>query len=156
MATHTARVHVSSRNNLGQWAKQLEHAGSDTVQDMVDEGAKLSRAMAPTGEKFDRRTLTLKDSIRTQMHGRTNGSWYSVARHALPVEKGARAHLIVGDPFVKFFWERMGRMWIPGLFGEPDVIHHPGNQAQPFLQPALSIVMSKWRSIANRHYGAIR
>ena len=148
----TVKAHVAARNNLGQFISDIERAGEATVRQMVEEGAKLSRAQAPVGVKHDRRTVPLKDSIFTQMHGRTNGSWFSVARHALAIEKGARAHLIVGDPFMKFFWEAAGRMWIPGLYGEPDIINHPGNEAQPFMEPALVQVMSRWRSIAGRFY----
>jgi hypothetical protein len=152
VAQYEARAHVASRNNIGQFTRHVKRAGEGTVEEMVEEGARLSRAFAPTGVKHDRRTLPLKQSIITKMHGRTNGSWGSVARHALPIELGARPHLIIGDPFVKFFWEAAGRMWVPGLFGEPDIINHPGNDAQPFLRPALANVMKRWRTIAARYY----
>lgn len=153
MSQVKAEIHVASRNRLGQFIREVETAGALTAADMIDEGAKLSRALAPVGTKTDLRTIPLKESIYTQMRSRTSGFWGSSARHALPIEKGARPHFITGNPvFARFFWEEMGRFWIPGLFGEPDIVSHPGNEAQPFLKPALDIVMSKWRQIARRRY----
>jgi hypothetical protein len=153
VATYNAKVHVKSQNNLGQFTRDIKRAGQGTVEEMVKEGANLSRALAPEGHKHDRRTLPLKQSIIWKMHGRTNGSWGSVARHALAQELGNRGgYPIVGDLFLQFFWENAGRNWVPGLYGEPDIVIHPGHGKQPFLEPALTILMTRWQQIARRHY----
>jgi hypothetical protein len=88
----------------------------------------------------------LKDSISAEMLSRTSGQWKATARHALPQEFGAGPHEITGD--VSFFWESEGRMWNPG----DNMIHHPGNPAQPYLRPAYKIISGKLLSIMKRFY----
>lgn len=151
MAKVTAEVNVSARNRLGQFIRECEMAGELTVKDMIDMGAEESRRQAPVGVKHDRRSIPLQQSIVTQMFNRTNGRWVALARHALFVEKGTRPHQIISSKF-KFFWENAGRMWIPGLFQDPDVINHPGTEPQPFLEPAFNKVMLRWREVAKRRY----
>lgn len=151
MATYKAEVNVSARNSLGQFIRQIEDAGHDTVEDLIEMGAAEARRQAPRGTRHDRRTIPLADSIFTRMFSKNDGMFGSSARHALPQETGAKPHIIVSDKF-NFFWENAGRMWIPGLFRNPDIINHPGNPPQPFLRPAFNLVMSRWREIARRHY----
>lgn len=137
---------VITRNNLGQFARDCERAAGESVKDMIEEGAELSRGFAPTGHKGDPRTVTLKAGMYTKMLSRTQGIWGNMARHALPIETGAAPHEIPGN--VSFFWEREGRMWIPGT----NIINHPGNAAQPFLRPAYRIIARKSTDIMRRHY----
>ena len=151
MAAVKAEVHVAARNGLGQFIKECEVAGGLTVQDMVDMGAAESRRQAPVGHKHDRRSIPLRESIHSEMTGRTSGRWVATARHAMFVEKGTGPHEIVSSHF-SFFWENAGRMWIPGLFQTPDIINHPGTPAEPYLEPAYHKVMARWRALARRHY----
>lgn len=148
---HKAEVNVSARNHLGQFIRECEMAGNQTVKDMIEMGAEEARRQAPVGHRHDRRTVPLRDSIFTFMFNRTNGMFGSSARHALPQETGARPHVIISDKF-SFYWENAGRMWIPGLFQDPDIINHPGNPPQPFLRPALNKVLAQWRGVAKRNY----
>jgi hypothetical protein len=137
---------VTARNGLGQFIRDCEQAAEYTVRDAIEEGAKLSRALAPSGTKPDPRTVPLKDSITSAMTSRTQGHWSSSARHALAIEKGASPHGIPGN--VSFFWENQGRWWTPGS----NVIQHPGNAAQPYLRPAYEVIMHRIMGIARRHY----
>jgi len=148
----TAEVNVTARNHLGQFIRAVELAGENTVKDMIEEGAKTSRRLAPVGHRHDRRSVPLRESIYTRMAGRTRGSWGASARHAMFVEHDTRPHLIPGNPTFGFYWESEHRDWIPGLFGEIDYVNHPGTQAQPFLQPALRKTLAKFRQIARRRY----
>lgn len=134
---------VSVRSSLGTFINDVERSTTRTVERAIEEGAAASRALAPVGEKVDKRTLPLRDSIFTRMEGPNRGYWYSVARHALPIEYGARAHPIIGSPHFQFYWDAAGRWWIPGLMGDPDFIMHPGNAAQPFLRPAYEAVIGR-------------
>lgn len=146
MAKVPLNMTVTHRNRWGQFAARYEHAGTQTVQDAVDEGARLSRSLAPVGGKPDPRTIPLRESIESTMDGATRGHWGSSARHAGPVEYGARPHLITA--MVRFFWESAGRMWTPG----DGWINHPGNRAQPFLRPAAEIIKRRMSEIARRNY----
>lgn len=137
---------VIARNNIGQFVRECEMAAQRTVEEAVERGANLSRAMAPIGPKPDPRTGKLKDSISSKMYGRTAGEWSCSARHALAIEKGAVRHDITG--WVNFFWENEGRAWEPG----PNTIDHPGNAAQPYLHPAYKIIMQQIMDIADRKY----
>lgn len=137
---------VIARNSFGRFIRECEAAGQKTVMEAVELGASLSRSLAPVGPKKDKRTVKLKDSISVKMLSSTSGVWVSSARHTLPIEKGATPHTISGD--VTFFWEKHDRMWNPGQ----NTINHPGNAAQPFLQPAYDIVSKQVIKIADKNY----
>jgi hypothetical protein len=139
---------VNHRGQWGRFAAHYEHAGTQTVKDAIEEGARLSRDLAPTGTKHDPRTIPLRQSIGTEMTSRTRGRWYASARHAAPIEYGARPHPITA--MVRFFWESAGRMWVPGL----GFINHPGNSAMPFMRPAYEIVSRRIADIARRRYSS--
>jgi hypothetical protein len=147
-----AKVHVAARNELGQFIRECEVAATGTVHEMVTDGEKISRRLAPRGSKQDSRTIPIRESMFSEMFGRTNGRWGARARHALFQEKGTSAHTMIGNPFFSFFWENAGRMWVPGLMGEIDIINHPGHGPQPYLEPALAIVAAKFPQIARRYY----
>lgn len=137
---------VVARSSFGRFIAAADRNASATVRDAIEDGANISRALAPVGTKHDYRTIPLKDSIETEMLSSTSGRWVARARHALPVERGAGPHLITKQ--VKFFWENMGRWWVPG----EGFINHPGNRAQPYLRPAYEIVTRRLMDIARRHY----
>jgi hypothetical protein len=143
---------VFARNRIGQFTDECSAAGEATVSDMIDEGADLSRSLAPVGHKLDKRDVPLKESIESEMLSRTSGIWYSISGHALPIETGARAHPIPGKPGLRFWWDKEGRMFLPAPHGRVTVVQHPGNAAQPFLRPAYEAIMSRWSAIAKRYY----
>lgn len=157
MAGLVAKSTVVARNDLGQFIRECELAARNTVEDAIEDGANLSRAMAPEGSKPDPRTVPLKASIKTRMFGRTKGEWGSSARHALAIEHGARPHPIPAN--VRFYWDKAGRMWMPPelyerVTGYPgaDPIEHPGNAAQPYLRPAYVQVMASMPARMRRYY----
>lgn len=137
---------VVARNNLGRFISEIESGGEQAVRDAIEQGAALSRDLAPVGVKPDKRTVPLASSIETVMSSRTSGYWRSFARHALPIEFGARPHPLPGN--VRFFWMEEGRWWKPGT----NTINHPGNQAQPFLRPAYEAVMGRVMENVKRRY----
>lgn len=146
MAGIAVSSHVIARNEMGRFIEDCKLAARQTVEDLVNEGADLSRALAPSGHKVDPRTTKLKASISSTMVSRTHGYWYAEARHAMAQEFGAGPHPIPGN--VSFLWEREGRWWIPGT----NTINHPGNPAQPYLRPAYQAVAPRAIAVANRYY----
>lgn len=141
---------VYARSDLGRFIAACKGGETAAVEELVSDGADLSRDFAPkdTGE--------LAASIGWVMLSATSGAWYATARHALPQEFGGSAHVITGNPSLHFFWEEQGRMWIPAsqLYGQPglvDVIHHPGNPPHPYLRPAYHVIMAKALSVLDRH-----
>lgn len=148
---------VVARNDIGRFISACETAAERTIEKAIKEGAELSRGLAPVGHKHDSRTIPLKDSIFTKMYGRTSGEWGASARHALSQEKGARPHVIVGDPDLSFYWEAKGRRFIPGAeyYQQPGLItlvNHPGNPAHPYLRPAYEIIQGRLMAIARGEY----
>lgn len=148
---------VVQRNSIGRFISECEAAAGYTIGDLIDEGAEMSKSMAPVGGKVDPRTPTLRAAMFSQQLSRTSGIWGNFARHALPIETGAAPHEIVGNPALGFFWEGKGRHWIPASLyyhvpGLIDVVNHPGNAAQPYLRPAYEVMMAKAMSVAKRHY----
>jgi hypothetical protein len=170
---------VIARDNFGRFLRECEIAGELTVQEAVEEGAKISKALAPRGKKKDTRSPTkLWRSIQPYMLTPTSGGWGSDHRAALPQEYGTRPHKIPGNPDLHFWWHRMGRYFVASRFyyfnydyyndeyfdirtGEsvgPErpmvqtVVRHPGHKAQPFLGPAYKIMMSRIMDIAKKHY----
>lgn len=131
---------------MGRFIARCEEAATATVKDLIEDGADLSREMAPVGVKDDPRTIPLAQSIETRMLSSTAGVWMATARHALPIELGAARHDITGN--VKFWWEREARWWKPG----DNIIDHPGNAPQPYLRPAYEIIMARAMQVARKHY----
>lgn len=142
---------VIARDSFGRFIAECQAAGPKTVRDMARDGAKLSKALAPVGHKPDPRSIPIRESIDWRSAG-TTGYWFATARHALFQELGAGPHTIMGSPFLRFFWEAAGRMWIPGLMGPQDIINHPGNPPQPYLRPAYEAIMAKAMAYARKYY----
>lgn len=142
---------VHKRNGIGQFISECSAAASASVDEMLDEGVNISREEAPKGVKHDPRG-SLEEGFFTHKLSRTSGVWGNDARHALPIELGAAPHVIEGSPYLHFYWEAAGRMWIPGLMGDTDIVNHPGNAAQPYLRPAYERVMARAMSIMRRYY----
>jgi hypothetical protein len=136
---------VIARDTFGRFIAQCELAGEEMMHDMAEDGAALSRTLAPKGTKKDPRTPHLRDSITASSSG-TSAHWEANARHALAQEKGGAPHPQTG--WASFFWEKEGRDWEPG----PNTISHPGNPAHPYLRPAYEIIMGRWMEYARRYY----
>lgn len=139
---------VIARDRWGRFQRNIENASSEAVRELIEEGMNISRAMAPVGQKHDKRTLPLRDSLFMVMETATRGYWGSSARHALHQEYGTDPHTIPGHPNLAFFWEAAGRNWIPASIyyntpGLQDMVNHPGHGAQPFLRPAYEIIRDK-------------
>lgn len=156
-----ARVAVSNqviyRSNKGQFLANINGGATRTVQRTIDRGVELSKGYAPIGRKPDERTVPLHAGFFTKMLSSTAGVWGNFARHALPIELGAGPHQIPGNPALRFYWEAMGRMWIPAeIFyqqpGLPDLVNHPGNAAQPFLRPAYEDIRHEVMAIARQEF----
>lgn len=166
---------VVARDEFGRFAAECNAATRDGIEDIVKDGAAASRRYAPVGTKVDTRPghIPLKRSIRYEARG-LRGEWYSVSKHALPQELGAAPHLIVGK--VRFFWTKANEwfVWNHPRFGPVGsgkryenwtpgggvTINHPGNPAQPFLEPAYEEVALHGGSIrrikaAYRRHGLI-
>jgi hypothetical protein len=143
---------VVVRDDFGRFISECLAASSRTVDQLLDEGIAISQGLAPVGHKVDRRSPPIHASFYKRKLSRTSGVWGNDARHALAQELGARPHPIVGSPYLLFYWERERRMWVPGLAGTPDIINHPGNEAQPFLRPAYEIVMNNAIETARRNF----
>lgn len=138
---------VIARNNMGRFLSRLELAGARTMEDIADEGVKLSRGLAPTRTdgREDRRTRSLQESFFTIVTP-NSAQWGNSARHAMPQETGSVPHPITGN--VTFWWVNEDRLWTPGK----NTIDHPGNPSRPYLRPAYVQVMSRYMEIARRHY----
>ena len=137
---------VVARNGLGRFIKECEQAAENSVQDLIEEGARTSREIAPVGKKDDPRSPHIKDSITSYMLSRTSGVWVCSARHALAVELGTVRHFQTGD--VGFFWDNADRWWSPG----ENMIDHPATAARPYLKPAYDKVVGDSTETLRRNY----
>lgn len=148
---------VYARNSLGRFISECEAAATGTVESLIENGADLARDFAPVGHKPDPRTIPLRESIGHALTSRTSGVVYATARHALVTEFGGAPHTIPGNPALSFYWENMGRWWVPAseFYNTPglaDVVNHPGSPAQPYLRPAYRAMMGMALPTADRHY----
>jgi hypothetical protein len=123
------------------------------VDEALDLGVRHAKAAAPVGSRPDLRSTPIRDSFYKQRTGVTSGYFGNFARHAGYQDRGTGPHIMIGNPTFQFFWENEGRMWIPGLFGEPDVIHHPGNPATHFMDAGNDAIRRNLVRIARKHYG---
>jgi hypothetical protein len=144
--------HVVLRDSFGRFKAAVGNAAADSIDEAIDLGERLSFERAPVGEKTDLRSVPLRSAFFKERTSRTQGYWGNAARHALFVEYGTVSHPIYGHPFLRFYWDNAGRNWVPGLFGTPDVVNHPGTPAEPYLRPAYDIVKSRLLDIMKRHY----
>lgn len=140
---------VVYRDDMGKFLAAVNKGVTAAVRETVEDGAKMSRRLAPSGSKHDPRTIKLKDSIEWYMTGATSGVWVATARHALPIEYGARPHPIKGKPDLLFWWDKEGRYFTPSH--RVDEVSHPGNAAQPYLRPAYEATMPKLLNALDKH-----
>jgi hypothetical protein len=143
---------VIVRNNFGRFIADVEGAATATVKEAAEQGVEISKSLAPVGVKPDPRSAPIMASFYIDVISRTSAVWGNTARHALFQELGTGPHTMIGNPYFHFFWQEAGRWWIPGLFGEPDIINHPGNDEQPYLRPAYRAVAARLLDIAKKHY----
>jgi hypothetical protein len=136
---------VIARDEFGRFIEACRIGGTETMRDISEKGAQLSRELAPIGKKPDPRGPRIVDSI-TSYYTSTTAHWQAATPWAIDQELGAGAHEIPGN--VSFFWEREGRMWHPG----DNTIHHPGNRPQPYLRPSYQAMMAQCLAIARTHY----
>lgn len=140
MAGFEISMHVSLRDEFGRFIAACDEAATKTVEDLIKQGAAMSRAMAPV------RTGSLSGSIESHMISSRSGVWGPHVKHAMPQEFGASPHPLPGN--VSFFWLEQGRMWEPGA----NEIRHPGNPPHPYLRPAYEAVMGNAISVAAANY----
>lgn len=146
-----ASARFVGRNNIGEFIRECELAARYTIEEIVMEGAEISRALAP------KRTGELAASIQGAVLSRTSGQWIATAPHALPQETGAEAHPIVGNPHLAFYWERAGRWFVPSevFYNLPMAItqvNHPGNPATRYLEKAYDNMKARAIGIADKYY----
>ncbi len=149
MPIYTTRV--VARNRFGQFIRDCEQAAENTVEDVVEEGAKVASGIAP------RRTGRLAASIKPFMLSRTSGVWGTNVKYAAPQEFGAGPHPI--SAYVNFYWDKMGRQWmtppryeqVTGMPGA-DPISHPGNPATGFMIGSFNAVKGRMVQIARARY----
>lgn len=133
-------MHVGLRDEMGRFIAACDEAATKTVEDLISQGAAMSRALAPVD------TGALSGSIESHMISSRSGQWGPHVKYAMPQEFGAGPHGLPGN--VSFFWENQGRMWKPG----PNEINHPGNPPHPYLRPAYEAVMGNAISVAAANY----
>lgn len=149
------QVHV--RNQFGRFMEACSLAAKETVEQIIEEGADMSRLLAPRGHKPDPRTIPIADSIESEMLSRTSGRWVARARHSMAQETGAVPHVIAGRPDLSFFWDEQGRWFVPAadFYGQPGLVttvNHPGNPPHPYLRPAYEAVRGRAVAIMRVHY----
>lgn len=147
----TASARFVGRNNIGEFIRECELAATATIEEIVTEGAIISRQLAP------RRTGALVASIEGAVLSRTSGQWIADTPYALAQELGASPHKITGNPHLAFYWEKAGRWFVPSevFYNLPMAItevNHPGNPAVHYLLQAYEAMTGRVMGIAQRHY----
>lgn len=151
MGTLVVSRQLTVRDRSGAFIADCAGAASKSIAEAIQQGAAISRSMAPV------KTGTLAGSIAPVQLSRTTGVWGTDIFYAMYQEKGAGPHEIPSR--VSFYWERMGRQWmwpetylIKTGFPGADPINHPGNPAQPFLEPAYDMMKHKLVRIMAKYY----
>lgn len=162
---------IFKRSSFGRFAAECDVAATKTVEDTIKLGAATSRSMAPASgynvASYSKKPgyVPLRRSIRTRMRGATSGEWYSIAPHALFIELGtAGSTRHMGK--ARFYWKGGLFVWNRPEFGPIGSgkdyenwdatgvwIRHPGNNANPFLEPAYDrVVKRQMLDIAKHNY----
>jgi HK97 gp10 family phage protein len=94
--------------------------------------AATAKELAPKGATSQlANSIAVGDVSGSFVEGTLAGEVFAGAPHALPVEEGARPHVI------KARFRRALAWPIEGGFAFAKAVNHPGNRPQPFLRPAL-------------------
>ena len=148
----TVSSHVIVRDDMGRFIADIAGAATRTVEDALDVGISAAQAQAPT------RTGRLRNSFVPAILSRTSGVFVNTAPYARFQDQGAEPHDI--SAYVRFFWDRMGRMWLHpdeylNKFGHPgaDPIRHPGNPATHFMDAGYDAIKRRMPAILRRNYG---
>lgn len=149
MATVSTEVIV--RNQMGRFIADVRGAATRSVEEALDVGISAARMQAPE------RTGRLRASFVPAILTRTSGVFLNTAPYAEFQDQGAGPHEI--SAWVRFFWEREGRMWMnPAQYlsrtGYPgaDPIHHPGNPATHFMDAGYDAIKRRMQAIIRRNY----
>lgn len=128
-------IRYEAKPTFRDLAGRFATANRDIIEDKRDwvrnEGrryVRIAKRHAPEGK-----TGRFKGTIRFRTFGTgdTVGFTTSAAEPlATWIRKGTRPHLIVGRPFLSFFWEKLGRQVV---FRR---VNHPGTKPNDFVQRA--------------------
>lgn len=151
MAGVTVSNEVHVRNGFGRFIADVEGAATKVVEDALDAGIDAAQVAAPV------RSGRLRDSFFPLILSRTSGVFGNTAPYAVFQDQGAGPHDI--DAHVRFFWDKVGRMWMwPETYlrvtGHPgaDPIHHPGNPATHFMQFGYEAAKVAARRAMHKYY----
>lgn len=150
MSTVSTRVIV--RNDMGRFIADIEGAATKTVEQALEVGVQASRDAAPVGHKHDLRSTPITSSFYKTLESRTRGFYGNFSKHAIFQDQGTGPHTMIGKPTFRFYWENEGRMWIPGLMGDVDIINHPGNPAVHFMDTGYRAIRRQISAIMQRCY----
>jgi hypothetical protein len=144
MRTDDRRVKVAFRD----WERQISTAGERTAKELARIGEDTAQALAPDGparSDYGRR-MKLKDNIRLKWTGSKSFQLMISVVNAMAQETGAGGHVIEGNPYLHFFWERAGE-WV-----RTTSVDHPGNPAFGYMLAAFEAMDSAVDAIADRTY----
>lgn len=144
MSGVTVSTTIVQTDEFGRFRKQVMEAARRSIEDAVDLGETVAKAIAPE------RRGELIASIDGVVLSRNQGQIVASAPHAAPQEFGASPHNIPGS---------FGRGADYGFGSEPPYrapgsggFFHPGNPPSPYLQPAYEVVRGRLLEIMDRHY----
>lgn len=150
-----ATIHMQNSTSMNwvgfrYWNDALDRAAEQTVEDITETGFATALATAPDGpprEDYGRRPKLL-DDIGMEVTARA-GAIFITAVNAMSQETGAGPHVIFGDPYLVFFWERIGA-WV-----KTASVDHPGNPAVGFLAAAFEAMDRAAEEVLARNYGSL-
>lgn len=121
------------RDRAAAWRQLAEKGDYRAIQEMADEIQ--PRVIGYLQTFAPRRTGAFADSIRADQF-RSNGAIKIRFTAAGPlagwITKGTRAHQIQGNPFLAFFWEKVGNRVVFAA------VNHPGTAPNQFVRQAIA------------------
>jgi precorrin-6B methylase 2 len=129
IGTITASTSIQMRDSIGRFQAILDRAAEASARDLTDKAVELAKRNA---ERF-KKSGELEASIGPVYQGK-KGKVEATAPHAHSIEAGAIAHSI------------------PNAFGRGQAVMHPGNQAQPYLEPVPKQLQPYADGILQRNY----
>lgn len=158
---------ASIETNVSQIASKLKATPAQIKAGIIeglDEAADLGvRQMKTAHKPFSKRGKTLKSiqKIPTGEFSRTIGPM-SDELVPLFLEKGTKAHIIMGKPYLAFEGSSKGKNgkktknkvilgWKLKNGTRPGIVHHPGTTPRPFVQPAYDMLKVMFPKIIATH-----
>lgn len=142
---------IAIRNKWGQFTNRMSLGALTAIKKLETIGVTAAKRAVPV------KSGRLRDSIDPVRITSTRTIAITANMpYAMYQEKGTRPHTISGNPDLRFYWQKKGRMYEPassmGYPGAVSTVTHPGNPATNYLMTAYETMKRRSKYVIRQSY----